>query len=99
MQLTKTVIETALGEEITGHMDSGLGRTGGFRVLQGRYGAAASPGTRRPGHSGAHQAAIWRKPMRTPEIAAPVQRACGLYQPRSGTPVHQTRPTGRLARP
>jgi hypothetical protein len=61
MQLTKTVIGTALGEEVTGHMDSGSGRTRGFRVLRDRYGAAVGPGTGRPGQIGGRcSARRWR---------------------------------------
>ena len=50
----------------------------------------------RRGTFGAHDLAVRRKPMRTAEIAAAAQRACSSYPPRSATPGHKTRPTGRL---
>ena len=50
------------------------------------------------GTSGAHQREICPEALRTAEISAAGQALCHVHPPRSDTPRHRTRPTGRLTR-
>jgi hypothetical protein len=50
----------------------------------------------RRGTSGAHEREIRRGTLRAAEISAAGQTACSAHPSKSTTPLHKTRPTGRL---